>query len=267
MKRKAYVAGQFYPASREALTSKLARLCEEIKNKENAKAVIAPHAGYIYSGRVAGEVYSRVAIKDTVVILCPNHTGMGSRCSVMSEGTWVIPLGEISINAELSRRLMEKSTLVRNDPSSHAYEHSLEVQLPFISYLKGTFDLLPLALKRLTIGDCRELADALADVLKESGKEATIVASTDMSHYETDSVAREKDHLAIEKILSLDPEGLYSTVEEEGISMCGYIPTTVAMMCALRLGAKEGKLVKYATSGDVSGDYQQVVGYAGIYLK
>jgi len=267
MKRKAYVAGHFYPASPEILTEELSRLCKENREKEDAIAIISPHAGYAYSGKVAGAVYSRVLIHDTVVILCPNHSGMGKRCAIMEEGSWITPMGEVPVNPTLSRILLDQSGMGKSDRSAHVFAHSLEVQLPFISFLKGSYDLVPVALKKLSLPECLDLGDALVSAIREYGKKVTIVASTDMTHYEPDGVARERDRLAIDKILSLDPEGLYTTVEEKGISMCGYVPTSVAIRSAIGLGATSGKLVQYATSGDESGDYQQVVGYAGIYLK
>ncbi len=267
MKREAYVAGHFYPASSKALKEELSRICKVNGAKDDSLAIISPHAGYAYSGKVAGAVYSSVEINDTVVILCPNHTGMGKRCSIMEEGSWVTPLGEVPVNSTLSRILLDRAQIGKRDLSAHAFEHSLEVQLPFISFLKGSFDLVPVALKKLSLPECLALGDALSSAIIKYGKKVTVVASTDMTHYEPDGVARERDRMAIDKILSLDPEGLYETVEEKGISMCGYVPTTVAIRSAIELGATSGKLVQYATSGDESGDYQQVVGYAGIYLK
>jgi AmmeMemoRadiSam system protein B len=266
MRRKPYVAGQFYPSNPEHLKKQLASLCPEVEKKEDAIALISPHAGYIYSGNVAGSLYASVNLKDTFIILCPNHSGMGEKCAITSQGSWTIPLGEVSLNEELADMIKSNCDLVEEDQSAHTFEHSLEVQLPFIYHLKEGFDFVPIALKNLSIEECKLLGNSIAKSAREYGKDVMLVASTDMTHYESDEVAREKDRLAIDKILQLDPQGLYTTVRNHGISMCGYIPTTVAMHCALQLGAQFANLVKYATSGEVSGDYQQVVGYAGIYL-
>lgn len=267
MKRKPYVAGQFYPSSRETLYQELSRLCFDPKVKDDALALISPHAGYVYSGKVAGALYSSVNMADTFIIVCPNHSGIGNKCSIMSEGSWDIPLGEVHVNGELAGLIKDGCPFVSEDHSAHAFEHSLEVQLPFIFHFHDSFTFVPIALKNLSYEECISLGEALARSIRDLGKEVMLVASTDMTHYESDEIAREKDRLAIDAILKLDPSGLYKTVRENDISMCGYIPTTVVMHGAIDLGATGGTLVQYATSGDTSGDYRQVVGYAGIYLK
>ncbi|NIO17305.1 MAG: AmmeMemoRadiSam system protein B [Deltaproteobacteria bacterium] len=267
MRRKPYVAGQFYPSDPGQLQKELDRLCPQVTEKEDAIALISPHAGYVYSGGVAGSLYAGVRLHDTCIILCPNHSGMGEKCAIMSRGSWTIPFGEIAINEHLADLIKNNSGIVAEDYSAHTYEHSLEVQLPFIYHFKDTFDFVPIALKSLSVEECRQLGMAIAKSVVEYEKDVTLVASTDMTHYEPDAVAREKDSMAIERILQLDPQGLYTTVRDRGISMCGYIPTTVVIHGAVELGARSANLVKYATSGEVSGDFQQVVGYAGIYLK
>ncbi len=267
MNRKAYVAGQFYPGSRDGLLNELSRLCPHVEEKADAIAVITPHAGYMYSGAVAGSVWSSVDIPEKIIILCPNHTGLGQRCSIMSSGVWEIPLGTIPVDEELAEKIKNNTTLVQEDHTAHAFEHSLEVQLPFIAYLKKNFSFVPIALKSLSLKQCEELGNAIAETIIDTGERVLLAASTDMSHYEPDEVAREKDKKAIDEILKLNPRGLYTTVQEYGITMCGYIPTTVVLYAAQKLGASTAKLVKYATSGEVSGDYDQVVGYAGIYVS
>lgn len=266
MKRKPYVAGQFYPSDRRSLEKELSRLCPSVREKEDAICLISPHAGYAYSGKVAGALYAAVNIKKTCVILCPNHSGMGERCAVMSRGTWNTPLGDIPINTGLADQLKRGADIIAEDVRAHTFEHSLEVQLPFIFHFKEEFDFVPIALKNLSIDECEMLGHAIAESIREWGDEVMLIASTDMTHYEPVDVAREKDRLAMERILQLDPPGLYATVRKHDISMCGYIPTTVALCSAINLGARSAKLVQYATSGEVSGDFHQVVGYAGIYL-
>jgi AmmeMemoRadiSam system protein B len=267
MERKPYVSGQFYPSDREKLKNELRRLCPPVREKKDAICLIAPHAGYMYSGAVAGSLYASVNMKKTFIILCPNHSGMGEKCAVMSRGAWNIPLGSIPINEGLANSIKNATDLVAEDLAAHAFEHSLEVQLPFIFHLNDDFDFVPIALKNLSREECETLGEAIASSIKNYGEDVMLVASTDMTHYESDEVARKKDQLAIDRILQLDPSGLYATVREHDISMCGYIPTTVAMFSAIKLGARSAKLIQYATSGDVSGDYHRVVGYAGIYLS
>lgn len=267
MIRKPYVAGQFYPADKASLTRQLSSLCEEREEKERAIAAISPHAGYIYSGKVAGKLFSAIRIPPTCIILCPNHSGVGNKCSIMTSGEWVIPTASIPINESLARAIVDRCEMVKEDARAHTYEHSLEVQLPFIYYLRGEFSFVPITLKSLSLPECRVLGEKLAEATHSYGETVLIIASTDMSHYEPDRIARIKDKKAIERILELDGEGLFSIVRDEDISMCGYVPTAVTIFASQKLGAKEAKLVEYATSGDESGDYQKVVGYAGIFLK
>jgi AmmeMemoRadiSam system protein B len=202
-----------------------------------------------------------------VVILSPNHTGLGSRAAVMSEGAWQMPAGEVGINSSLSRLIMEQSKYLEEDELAHLREHSLEVQLPFLQYFNPDFQMVPICLAGRDLKFCQDIGLAVARARKEFGQPVLIVASSDMTHYESQRAAKRKDEMAIEKILSLDPPGLLEIVRKESISMCGVIPTTAMLIACKELGAKDARLVKYATSGDVSGDYDQVVGYAGIIVK
>lgn len=262
--RKPAVAGYFYPSNPKELMSEIE---EYMPSKEtlNAIGAICPHAGYVYSGHVAGAVYSAIKPKEVYILLGPNHTGYGTDVSVMSEGEWEIPLGKIKIHNELSKKITEKVSFVKEDAQAHIYEHSLEVQLPFIYKLNPDAKIVPITLKISSIDKCKELAEGLSFALKELKIEdkSIIISSTDMSHYLPDDLTRKVDSLAAEKIKNFDPEGLYNTVLSYKISMCGFIPTVTMLYATKMLGAKEVKIIKYATSAEISRDYDRVVGYLG----
>lgn len=267
MIRQPAVAGQFYEASPSRLTSQVDDYIEADVKKEHAIGIVSPHAGLMYSGRVAGAVYSRIKIPRTFILIGPNHTGFGSPVSIMSSGVWQMPTGRLKINEELAVKLMNYSAEITDDSLAHQMEHSLEVQLPFILHFSSDVTIVPITMMPVSMDICRILGEALAAVVKESENTVTIIASSDMSHYEKDSAARKKDKRAIERVIAMDPEGLYKTVMEENISMCGVIPVTTMLFAARKLGASESSLIKYMTSGEVSGDYDSVVGYAGLIVK
>jgi AmmeMemoRadiSam system protein B len=264
MNRNPAVAGQFYPGTAKELDRVVRLYTRDAKEKIRAKGIVVPHAGYVYSGGVAGEVFSSVEIPDRSVIFCPNHTGVGADAAVMSRGAWRMPWGEVPIDGELAGRLLAASPLLSEDASAHRREHSLEVQLPFLRRFRDPFRFVPVALGHLSLADCRSLGEAAALVAGEDGNPPLLIASSDMSHYEPDAVARKKDGAAVDRMLALDPEGLFRVVRSERISMCGVIPATVVLFASLALGATSARLVKYSTSGEVSGDRGQVVGYAGL---
>ncbi len=266
MIRKPAVAGQFYPDDPLVLRTELSRLIESKTPTVEAKMVVSPHAGYMYSGPVAGAVYGRLEPPEVAVILGPNHTGLGERAAIVPYGAFLTPLGEVPIESELAEALLSRVSFLREDPLAHLYEHSLEVQIPFLQMLNPELSLVPLCLSHLAWEEIAALGEGLAEALSEYHRRVTLVASTDFSHYVPDEMARRKDRLAIERILELDPRGLVEVVSRENISMCGVIPTAVALEAARGLGASQAELVKYATSGEVSGDYAQVVGYAGILV-
>ena len=266
MNRNPAVAGQFYPGTARELDRMVRLYTRDSAEKTRAKGIVVPHAGYVYSGGVAGEVYSSVEIPERTIIFCPNHTGVGAAAAVMARGSWRMPWGEVPIDEELADRLLAASPLLTEDASAHRGEHSLEVQLPFLRRFRDTFRFVPVALGKLSLSDCRTLGEAVARVAGEEALPPLLIASSDMSHYEPDGVARKKDGQAIDRILALDPEGLFGVVRSERISMCGVIPATVVLFASLALGAGSARLIKYSTSGDVSGDREQVVGYAGLAL-
>jgi hypothetical protein len=267
MIRKPAVAGQFYSSNPSVLSNEVSGYIETDVEKERVMGAISPHAGLMYSGQVAGAVYSRIEFPHTFVLLGPNHTGIGRPVSMMSSGIWQIPTGEAEIDENLSKRLLEHSKEISEDTMAHSMEHSLEVQLPFILYFSSDIKILPVVFMIDSLEICRAVGVAIADSIRDAGYPVTIVASSDMTHYENDMIARKKDQKAIDMILALDPEGLYRTVKHNNISMCGYIPAITMLYTVNELGARDATLVKYMTSGEVSGDYDYVVGYAGIIIR
>ncbi|MCI0413481.1 AmmeMemoRadiSam system protein B [bacterium] len=262
--RAAAVAGYFYSGEKSRLEKELSELLPAKKEKVRARAIVVPHAGYMYSGSVAGEVYASVELPETFIILCPNHTGSGSDFDLWSEGEWSTPLGSAQVDVELCRQLMRNFPRSVTDGTAHLREHSLEVQLPFLQYLKEKFSFVPLCIRQWDYSYLEDLGHALAKIVSSAGRDVLIIASSDMTHYESQQSAEKKDRLAIQQMELMNPKGLYDTVHENDISMCGYLPATAAMIAAKDLGATSGRLLKYATSGDVTRDYSSVVGYAGL---
>ena len=268
MIRSPAVAGHFYPAEPAALTAQLHTLLGEPPPAEKLRAIgcVVPHAGYMYSGHVAGAVYQRLALPARFIILCPRHFPQGEALAINSQGAWKTPLGEAHIDAALAAELNRRCRLLREDSVAHRSEHSLEVQLPFLQHCVGDFQFVPIAVGPVRLPGLEELGRAIAEVVKACAEPVLVVASSDMNHYESDAVTRRKDHKAIDHILALDAHGLFETVQRESISMCGYGPTVAMLTAAKLLGAKEAELARYATSGDITGDREQVVGYAGIVV-
>jgi AmmeMemoRadiSam system protein B len=266
------VAGRFYPGRADELLRDVRRYTSASQTvRVAAIGCVAPHAGYIYSGGVAGAVYSRLEIPERCVILCPNHTGKGSPLAVMAHTTWQTPLGEVAADVDLSGRLLGRFPRLLEDSAAHRSEHAIEVQLPFLQALQPDLGIVPIVIGTRDFDVLRGLGEALADVIgdiaEDRNKNVLIIASSDMNHYESDAITRVKDQKAIERVLSLDARGLWDVVMNEDISMCGFGPTVVMLTAAKLLGASTARLVKYATSGEVSGDYESVVGYAGIVVE
>jgi len=265
------VAGRFYPRDPDDLrTEAQGYLSQSIStNVRPVKAIgcIAPHAGYMYSGHVAGAVFARIEIPELCVVMCPNHTGMGRALSIMCEGAWETPLGEVPIDTEFAAALRHRFPALQDDPAAHRAEHAAEVELPFLQLLQPALRFVPIALGTGQLESLEQLGMALAHVVAGQKDPVLIVASSDMNHYEPDVVTRAKDHRAIERILTLDARGLYDVVTQQDVSMCGFGPATAMLTAARQLGAKSAELVKYATSGDISGDREMVVGYAGVIVS
>ncbi len=267
MRRTPAVADQFYPGDAKTLTRMLAELMPAGGRTQRAIAVVCPHAGYIYSGKVAGETIAQVEVPEDVVILGPNHHGMGAEVALMTEGEWEMPLGTVPINTGLAKLVLAESAQIEADTTAHRFEHSLEVQVPFLQHQQPRLRLTPLVISHLAFATCQEVGLALARAIRAYAKPVLMVASTDMTHYESRASASAKDKKAIERVLALDPAGLYNTVIGNRITMCGIMPTTIALIAAMALGATKAELVRYTDSGEASGDTNQVVGYAGFVVS
>ena len=268
--RQPAVAGRFYPQDREELREEAGEyLSRAVVSHPPIRALgcVAPHGGYMYSGHVAGAVFSRIEIPRRCIVACPNHTGMGCALAIMSEGAWKTPLGDVPIDTELAAALKARFPALQEDSGAHRAEHAVEVELPFLQLRQPELRFVPIALGRAQFEVLDALGKALADVIAAQPEPVLIVASSDMNHYESDAITRAKDHRAIERILTLDPRGLFDVVTQQDISMCGFGPTVAMLTAARQLGARSAELVKYATSGDISGDRNMVVGYAGIVVR
>lgn len=276
--RRPIVAGSFYASTQKFLIEQIkeaflhpigpGRLPKDVWGDERVPALVCPHAGYVYSGPVAAHSYASLEGRrkpKVVIIVGPNHAGIGSEVSVYPEGEWYTPLGSVPIDSELAKRISKSSDLISLDECSHDEEHSLEVQLPFLQYVLGTFRLVPIVM----LNQDKDVAEEVGRVLAESvnGQDVLLIASSDFTHYEPDPIAKKKDTIAIERIIVLDIRGFYDVIYRHKITACGYGPIAAIMAVSKTLGAKNAKLLKYATSGDVTGDRSAVVGYASILIE
>jgi MEMO1 family protein len=263
------VAGRFYPDDpgrlRAAVDSFL--LSGGEKKIIRARACLVPHAGYVYSGSVAGEVYRRMEIPPRVILLGPRHFPRGAPLAILSDGAWQTPLGMAPIDRPLAEKIVRAFPHLREDAVAHSAEHSLEVQLPFLQRLGPSFSFVPIVLGPAQWETLETLGHALARVIAQEREPVLLIASSDMNHYESDAVTRAKDRKAIDQIIALDPRKLFDTVRDQKISMCGYASAVAALIAARELGATEAELVRYATSGEVNGEMEEVVGYAGMLIK
>ena len=266
MKRSPAVAGQFYPASRSEIDDSLGELLSPAPRPIEAVGILVPHAGWMYSGAVAGKVYGSVRLPQRHVILCPNHTGRGAPLAINTRGSWTTPLGDAPVDEELAAAILQRFPEVSDDAEAHAAEHSLEVQLPFLQRLVDGFRFVPVCVMTHDLPTLLALGEAIAGAVRDCPDDVLLVVSSDMTHYEPAETARRKDQRAIARLEAMDAEGLHATVHREGISMCGVAPAVAGLAASRRLGAGEARLLCYANSGDVSGDFDQVVGYAGMVL-
>jgi len=275
MIRNPAVAGQFYPLSKDVLVEQI-KECIQINDKKEVEkqdvlGVLSPHAGYIYSGKVAGKTLSMIKRADSFVIIGPNHTGLGKDFSIMKEGIWRTPLGEVRVDNLLAKEILLNSKNLSEDPTSHKYEHSIEVQIPFLQMLFKDFQMVPITIKHYIpeknfLLICEEIGRGIANAIKKVGEKVVIIASSDLTHYEPQAYANKNDNIALNAILELNPEKLFKEVKEREISMCGFGPVAIMLFASKELGAKKSLLVEYMTSGDVTGDFSQVVGYGGIII-
>jgi MEMO1 family protein len=266
--RKPVVAGKFYPANPDDLSGLISSLAGKFGQKQDVLGCILPHAGYIYSGSVAAQTLSGVNIKHTVILLGPNHSGNGPAFSLMPQGYWQTPLGNVEIDSRLANLFLNSSRYLEADTFAHMDEHALEVELPMLQYFKKDFKIVPITIKTEKLSLLKMVAQELAGVIIKNNLMGSnmFIASSDMTHYEPQKSAEKKDALAIEAITVLDEDKLETVVKRLSISMCGLAPVAILLRAARILGAKNGKLIKYQTSGDASGDTGSVVGYAGITI-
>lgn len=286
MSRRPAVAGTFYSGDSDLLTKDIERcflnnygpkripiIHRQQERKGNVVGLVAPHAGYTYSGPVAAHAYNRLAddgLPETVVILGPNHHGLGEAAAVASSTNWLTPLGTVHIDTEVADAILSSSKFAQEDDEAHHKEHSIEVQIPFLQYIGGhRIKVVPISIAHLTLNDAIALANDVGTAIASAlaGKNALIIASTDFSHYVTQDAAESNDTMAIDKILAMDAEGLLQVVDANSISMCGSTATATAIVACLALGATKAKKLAYFTSGDIAGDHKQVVGYCAMSME
>lgn len=271
MERNPVVAGMFYPDDPDILSHEVrTRLATATRrDAEPTLMVMVPHAGYAYSGDVAGQTLGAANLPDTLVLLGPNHTGLGAPLAVWPGGCWHTPLGPVHVDAELADALADSGAGFERDTAAHVREHSIEVVLPFLQEYTPDLAVVPVAVARPDPHALHEAGQALAAVIRRastSGRRIALVVSSDMSHYLSQAETLRRDRLALARMEALDPLGLYATVRDRDISMCGVLPATLGLFAALEMGAESARVEAYATSGDVSGDMERVVGYAGVLV-
>jgi len=259
------VSGQFYPRNKNDLDRQISRCFEKVPSVERpVLGAVVPHAGYIYSGNTAAYVYSVLPKADTFVLLGPNHTGQGSPVSVSSE-KWSTPLGEVSSDIEFIKALPKR--IIDMDETAHRHEHSIEVQLPFLQHRFSDFKIVSICMGMQDEKTALDVGMEIAEAVRKVNKKVVIIASSDFSHYKPEKVAREDDAYFIRSILDMDIPGFYRKLYEREASVCGYGPICAMITATKALGAKKASLLKYSTSGDVTGDLSAVVGYAGIVVE
>lgn len=259
------VAGAFYPASATALEAEVRRFLPK-REKHAVFGAIVPHAGYVYSGEVAGEVYARLALGRSLVVLCPNHTGLGAPAALDPNDSWETPLGLVAVDRRLTSRFLDRCPSLREDAGAHLREHSLEVQLPFLQVCRPDASIVPISIGEPSLQLCREIGEAFAEIAAESGGAMQLIASSDMNHYESREIGNRKNALALARIGAIDPEGLFRTVLSEDITMCGFLPVTALLFAAARRGNLSAEVVSLSDSGAQTGDASSVVGYAGVVI-
>jgi MEMO1 family protein len=269
MLRLPAVAGQFYPGKPNELAAAVRAYtnADNEQPKVKARACLVPHAGYMFSGGVAGAVFGRITLPQTILVIGVRHYPQGAPLAILSEGAWRTPLGDVPIDSSLAARLRAECAALREDSVAHSREHSLEVELPFLQVLAPGFSFVPVAVGTIRFDELREMGEGIARALRNTPEDVLIVTSSDMNHYEDDSVTRDKDKKAIDCLLGFNPKGLYDVCREEHISMCGLGPAVTMLTAIKQLGASTAELVRYATSGDINGNRDEVVGYAGMIFS
>ena len=266
MIREASVSGQFYPSNPDELRAAIGSFIHKPESLLEARAVVVPHAGYVYSGSVMGEVFSSVRLPDRMILLGPNHTGRGAALALAPAVAWDMPLGKAPIDAEMNEALKAECPELKEDAAAHRFEHSLEVQIPFLQMLRRDFRFCAICVREIDFPILEALGHALAKAIHSLKEPVLLVASSDMTHYETKDAAARQDKFAIDRILAVDPPGLHRIVLDRDISMCGFAPTVAVLTACRDLGASAGQLIRYTNSGETSGDYSRIVAYAGIAI-
>ncbi len=266
MIRESAVAGQFYPDDPDELRETIASYVRKPGELLDARAVVVPHAGYVYSGAVAGEAFSSVRLPRRFILLGPNHSGRGAFLSLAPGGTWHTPLGAATIDEEMNRRLISEFPDLEEDAAAHRYEHCLEVQIPFLQTLQPEFAFCAICIRQMDFATLEALGHAMARAIESAQEPVLLVASSDMTHYESGEDAARQDKFAIDRILAVDPAGLYRIVMDKEITMCGFAAAVAVLTACRDAGASTGHLIRYTNSGETSGDYNRVVAYAGIAI-
>jgi AmmeMemoRadiSam system protein B len=265
--REPAFAGQFYASDPKALRSVIESFIKKQEPKLEARAAVVPHAGYIYSGSVAGMVFSSVRLPGRIILLGPNHSGKGAALALSPADAWRTPLGIVPVDKEINQILLAECPELREDPSAHSKEHSLEVQIPFVQVLQPDFSFSAICVGTDEYKTLEALGHAMARTIRTLGEAVMLVASSDMTHYETAEAAARQDQFAISRVLAIDPRGLYDVVLQKKITMCGFAPTISVLIACSDLGASAGRLIRYTNSGYTSGDFDQVVAYAGMVIE
>lgn len=262
------VAGKFYPDNVSSLKREVDGFLAagEVSAPRRVHGCMAPHAGYVYSGGIAGQTFGAIEVPERVIVLCPNHTGAGKRIAVIPAGAFRIPGADVPIDEELAKHVMAEVAGAESDAEAHRSEHAIEVELPFLVARRPDVKIVPIVLSGLGESEAIALGESLHKAAEQVDGDVLVVASSDMSHFLPDDVTRKVDRVALEPLLNFDPSGLYRTVVDNDISMCGFIPATAMLSYARRAKASAPELVGYATSGDAFGDHSRVVGYAGVVV-
>ena len=268
MLRTPAVAGKFYPEDPGKLSQQIHNLvqAESAHQKISCRACLVPHAGYVYSGHVATAVFARLVLPKRIIVLGVRHFPYGEEAAILSEGAWRTPLGDAPIDSDLATKISKACPLLVEDSVAHQSEHSLEVQLPFLQLLDPGFTFVPIALGTIQFDELVSIGEGLGQILAAE-RDLLLLTTSDFNHYQDDATTRRKDRLAIERILQIDPRGLFDVCRKKEISMCGLGPAVALLTALNHIGSKHAELVKYATSADVSGDTSAVVGYAGLLFR